>query len=205
MHWNKKIIERLSNKFYQASWPHKCNVSTQEYLMKFIITTMFLSILYSPALLAAERLGWSMPEGWKVGYQKGNIIELVKKDESVQNWTRLITFQQYKSSEKTDGNTLITHMEQGFSKDCKEVELIPFKNGFQGGYEIVHAILLCTTNKANGKGEIYQVKTLKGKEMFFVVQYAYRVEPFKTGEFPLEESEMKQTIDYVAKVQIVER
>ena len=167
------------------------------------IITILIFIFHSPFLFADEKLNWSIPDGWKVGHQEGNMIELIKESETIGSWTRLITFQQYEANEKTNGIAWIKMMEQGFAKGCKEVELIPLRNGDQNGYEIAHAILSCTTNKSNGKGEIYQVKTIKGKTRFYVVQYAYRVPPFEKGSLPLEKEEVDKTINYISQLLIV--
>ncbi|GGY88980.1 hypothetical protein GCM10011613_37290 [Cellvibrio zantedeschiae] len=170
----------------------------------FTRALLFLGAIPSMSL-ATEQLNWSSPEGWKVGSQQGNMIELLKNEESFENWTRLITLQQYQSSEKTVGESFVKLMAKNFEKSCASVEMVPLKSGLQGGYEIFHAFLTCTTNKQNGKGEIYQIKTIKGKEKFFVVQYAYRVEPFQKGGLPLEQSEAANTIGYLTKMLIVER
>jgi hypothetical protein len=173
--------------------------------MKGFVTSLVLLGLTPSLSFASEQLNWSTPDGWKVGSQQGNMIELLKNEESFENWTRLITVQQYQASEKTVGESFVKLMAKNFEKSCAGVEMVPLKAGMQSGYEVFHAFLTCTKNKQNGKGEIYQIKTIKGKEKFFVVQYAYRVDPFQKGGLPLEQSEATSSIGYLTKMLIVER
>ena len=144
----------------------------------FVMLLFVLSVSAEPVPTGVERLNFVMPSDFKVAYRNQNklssIMEMVKKEESLKNWTRMITVQTFKNPKKYDPEKFVLGMAHLAKKQCGKVQVIPVRTGKQNGYAFSHKIIVCDPNKAIGKAELINVKAIKGDDLFYVAQVASR-------------------------------
>jgi hypothetical protein len=134
--------------------------------MKTASACMALMIaMTTPACLAElkdENILAKLPAGYKIGFQQKNndmlISEMVPVDQSVKNWTEMITVQVFYALKATPDQ---------------------FGQGRENGYPSMVWLQNCPLNKATGKPEITWFKAIEGNDSFYVVQLAFKAWPSK--------------------------
>ena len=167
---------------------------------KIFPLVLLLILTTSPvfAELKKENLLHGMPDGYKVGHQsrKGNnlIVEMVPANETVQNWTEMLTVN------ITFGNLPVTPvkyselMKDMWGKSCPDSGGSMIASGKENGYPFAVWILSCQHNPSSGKPEWTLFKAIKGNDSFYVVQKAWRREPTK--------NKIKDWMQHLRKVKV---
>ena len=160
---------------------------------QYLITTLFALLVgcanvpakeNKESSLMKEHANFFIPEGWKVGFKKGHMTELVPENEQVKSWTKLITYQHFTWVKAHQMDAFIKRVSGGFYPHCREVRVELLKEGFQNGYPFKHISIACSKNNISGKGEFYQMKFIGGNTGVYVAQGAFRVEPFDIKIIP---------------------
>ena len=121
------------------------------------------------------------PPGFKVDFkdmQQGQaIVELVPEQETVEDWTQMVTLQGFQNA-KPGIAAFRSNMANSWLKDCPAGSLTPLSEGEENGYPQALWQLRCPTTLAySGKPENAWVKAVQGQQGFYVKQYAFRYEP----------------------------
>jgi hypothetical protein len=153
-------------------------------MKKKIISIVILLLLITSAAYAelkGENLLHGLPDGYKVGHQSRNgnnlIVEMVPKNETVHNWTEMLT------TNITFGNLAVTPvkyselMKAMWKKSCPGSGGSLITSGAENGYPFAVWMLVCPNNPSSGKPEWTWFKAIKGNDSFYVVQKAWRSEP----------------------------
>jgi hypothetical protein len=146
------------------------------------VIVLFVFALTGAALaqLQNENLLVTMPQGFKVGFQdrKNNIqiSEMVPSNETVQNWTEMVTVQIFFGLKTTPG-AFKDRIAKGWASACPGGGAHPVSSDAENGYPALIWVLSCERNPATGKPEITWFKAVQGNDSFYVVQKAFRFEP----------------------------
>jgi hypothetical protein len=133
------------------------------------------------APLKGENLLVGMPQGFKVGFQDSgngmNMQEWVPANETVQNWTEMVTVQVFLKRSDLDPVQFLATMAQQWAGACKGSTATPAAMGKANGYTSATTLLRCPLLASSGKPETTMIKAIKGSDSFYVVQRAARSVP----------------------------
>jgi hypothetical protein len=152
----------------------------------------------SQAQLKDENLLVRLPQGFKVGFSdssKGMIMqEWVPSNETVQNWTEMVTVQIFLNRRDLDPAQFLTTMEQQWATACKGSTATAAVTGKANGYSSVTRLFQCPLLASSGKPETAMMKAIKGNDSFYLVQRAVRGAPTPT--------QLEQTKQYLEGVSV---
>lgn len=135
----------------------------------------------STAQLKNENLLVGLPQGFKVGFSEQrngmNMQEWVPSNETVQNWTEMVTVQVFLNRTDLDPVKFLTTLQQQWAGACKGSNATPAATSRVNGYLSASMLLRCPLLDRTGKPETTMVKTIKGNDSFYVVQRAVRALP----------------------------
>jgi hypothetical protein len=127
-----------------------------------------------------ENLLVAVPKGYKPDYRaknaRGLITEMVPQDQSVKNWTEMLTVQVFFRI-KPGPEQFRQRIAQGWAKACKGSSLHPIAQGKENGYPFAVWMLVCPRNAQTGKPEWTWFKAIQGNDSLYIVQKAFKFEP----------------------------
>ena len=150
-----------------------------------LAATLLLSLIGgSPTVFAQltdENLVFSLPQGYKLGYQssKNNIQmqEFVPQSETVETWTALVTVQIFHGRNSMDPGQFLRGMGEQFLATCPGAKPNTIHSGQANGYKVSMLFLQCPLNPQTGKPENTLFRAIEGNDSFYLVQKAFRFAP----------------------------
>jgi hypothetical protein len=145
------------------------------------LTLLTALSLATPALaFENENLLVAVPKGYKPDYNaknaRGIVTEMVPQNESVKNWTEMVTVQIFFRI-KPGPDAFRERIAQGWAKSCKGASAHAIAQGQENGYAFAVWLLACPRNPQTGKPEWTWFKAIQGNDSFYVVQKAFKFEP----------------------------
>ena len=132
------------------------------------------------AQLRNENLLTTIPDGYKTDFQDKTsdmlISEMVPVDQSVTNWTEMVTVQIFYALKATPAQFKIGIDKEG-TRLCPGSSSQPIAQGSENGYPTMVWYQICPLNKATGKPEFTWFKAIEGNDSFYVVQVALKARP----------------------------
>lgn len=163
-----------------------------------ILAYAWLPQLAGAEALRGENLIQTLPAGFKVdfGERKGNfqIVELVPRDESVHDWTQMVTTNIYYGGLPVSPSEYRSRFQQMWQRTCPEPGGTELDQGSDNGYPVALWLMTCARLPATGKPEITLVKAIKGNDSFYVIQRAWRHHP--------DDGEMAAARQYLDRVHV---
>jgi hypothetical protein len=133
------------------------------------------------AQLKNENLLVAMPQGFKVGFNDSrngmNMQEWVPVNETVQNWSEMVTVQVFLNRRDLDPAQFLATMEKRWAGACQGSTATPAVTGRTNGYASATTLLRCPLLASSGKPETTMIKAIKGNDSFYLVQRAVRGVP----------------------------
>jgi hypothetical protein len=146
--------------------------------------------------LQNENLLVKIPPGFKIDYEDKQdnmvITEMVSENESVNDWTTLVTVQIFLGMTGTTPDKYQENMTQAWSNACANSESYPVASGDENGYPFALWQLSCPINPSTQKVEYTYMKAIQGNDSFYLAQVAFRFEPSN--------DEVTQWMNYLRKV-----
>jgi hypothetical protein len=125
--------------------------------------------------LMNENMPVTMPQGFKIGFQKKNdgmyMQEWVRQNETVDNWSELITVQIF-YGKNYDPAQFLRAIGERWITACPESKPNSTYSGLANGYKVSMTFLFCPLNSKSGKPEFTQIRAIQGKDSFYLVQWA---------------------------------
>ncbi len=135
------------------------------------------------AALQDENLLQPLPDGFKVGNQQHNdhaaLTEMVPSNESVDQWTQMVTTQIYFDRGALSFDNYQAQMEQRWKGACDSVDSQPVTSGKENGYDFRLWVQSCHFNDPKHPPEVTWFKMIKGNDSTYVVQVAFHADPQK--------------------------
>lgn len=154
--------------------------------------------------LTGENLLVEIPPPYELGYQgkmnPGEMSEFIPKGETVERWSEMITVQLLPADNRN--STFYDNFAALVKKACEEGTTHVVATAEENGYPVKVFQLSCPTNPQTGMGEVTFIKTIEGKDKFYVVQKAWRTETYKSDEFPLTGDEIVKWTQYLRSVKV---
>lgn len=129
-----------------------------------------------PALagrLFGENLITPVPSGFKLGFAKEDFMEYVPRGETVQDWSQMLTVILYRGK-SLDPDAYSKTMAANWSKGCPGSEAVKVTSGNENHYAFALWLYACPLNPQSGKPETMTMKSIRGADSFYIVQYAHR-------------------------------
>ena len=150
--------------------------------LKRLIVLSLLALLSAKTAFAEPLRGENMlvplPKGFKMGansHPKGMlVVEYVPQDETVQNWSRMVTQQIVFGASRVDPDALPRSMSPGWASSCPGGSSQKILGAAERGYPVSIWMFLCPLNPATQRPESMWMKTISGADSFYSVQYAVK-------------------------------
>ena len=158
-----------------------------------------LSSSTAQAKLEGENLLQPLPGGFKVANEQAeghaSLTEMVPVDESVDQWTRMVTTQVYRGL--SDASFFAKYKEQmkdRWSKACDVADTKPFSDSSENGYATHVWLQVCAFKDKQKKSEVTLFKFIQGRDATYVVQMAFHFQPAK--------AQLAESMAYLGKVTV---
>ncbi|MEM8766219.1 MAG: hypothetical protein AAGE43_02150 [Pseudomonadota bacterium] len=145
---------------------------------------------------AGERLLGQPPEGWRqTGATNTKALRrasYVPEDEAAgSEWIQQIVFEAMVLDPLPDPIEFIDTLSADRDRDCGTFEQLPTFAGDENGYPTAVFLMICHKDRESQSSEVMLMKTIQGKEAFYLVSRARRGEPIpEGGEAPVSEEEI---------------
>jgi hypothetical protein len=126
--------------------------------------------------LVGENLLTPLPDGFELAYSEGaTFMEYVPKGETVQDWSRILTVSiaEGRIFDPDDYNETLA---AGWKKACPGGEGTKVTSGSENHYPFSVWLYICPLNPQTQKPETMTMKSIRGDDSFYIVQYAHRKE-----------------------------
>jgi hypothetical protein len=146
----------------------------------FALSLIAIALLASSptAALENENLLTTIPSGFKVGSQDKStrqaIAEYVPEQESVENWSRMVTVQIFYDLKSADPEAFAGKLAKQWLAACSGGGAHKATSNVENGYKFSLWIYNCPRNPQTGKPENMWMKAVSGADSLYSVQYAYR-------------------------------
>jgi len=131
---------------------------------------------------------------------QGEIAEFIPKGESAEAWSEMITVQLLPAHNSND--EFYATFESLVRQACTGGSTKVVATTEENGYPAKVFSLSCPANPKTGMGETTFIKTIEGKDKFYVVQKAWRTEKYKPGQMPLTSDDVAKWTDYLQSVRV---
>ena len=151
--------------------------------IKTVIVVLLISSTLYGSSLKHENLMQGIPKDFKLGFKDFNkktrfrLLEFIPKNETVNNWSQMITTNIYHRNINLTAKEYIQKMDSMWKKNCKNSYTKILPNGKENGYEYALLMTYCPKNKMTNKEELTYFKAIKGNDSFYVVQKAFAYNP----------------------------
>jgi len=130
------------------------------------------------AQLQAENLLVKLPAGFMVGSrhtQNGmHMEEWVPEGQTVDDWSEMVTMQIFFGRGAWDPVGFLNSLGQGWLSTCRGGSEDPMQSSQANGYPVSMVLMHCPLNPKAGKPETTLLRAIKGKDSFYLAQYAVR-------------------------------
>ena len=151
------------------------------------------------AKLEGENLLQPLPAGFKIATEQAeghaSLTEMVPTDETVDQWTRMVTTQVYRGL--NDASVFARYKEQmkeRWSKACDVADTKPFSDSSENGYATHVWLQVCAYKDTQKKPEVTVFKFIQGRDATYVVQIAFHFQPGK--------AQLAESMAYLGKVTV---
>ena len=169
--------------------PRVCKEPAVPKLLRDVFFGLAASMALGSVALADlenENLLVSVPPGYKVDFQQNNdnarMTEMVPANESVKNWTEMLTVQVFYRLQNVTPGEFKSRMEKLWSSNCSGSQSKLVKTGVEGGYPSTTWVMICPLNRATSKPENTWFRAIQGADSFYVVQKSFKFTPSKAQE-----------------------
>lgn len=160
----------------------------------------------SPELKNGENFLVPLITGWKLAWaNKGRgwqAVEFVPKGEELKSWSQLVTVQIYYNQNQLHPLAFSATMSQNFERGCDKVKTETSAAEKQNGYLTAEVVLACTREKKTGKGSLTIIRSFAGRDSFYVVQWATRVNPYPLGQKPVGQDVIENWRDFLKSAKL---
>lgn len=178
--------------------------------MRTVFSIGWISFVLAGALtgstseLTGENLLVEIPAGYELAYNQktgqGEINEFVPKGETVEKWSEMITVQLLPA--QNDNTTFYATFESLAKQACRSGYTHVVATTKENGYPVKVFQLLCPTNLKTDRGEVTFIKTIEGKDKFYVVQKAWRTEKFELDKLPITSEDIVKWTQYLKSISV---
>lgn len=153
--------------------------------MRILLISIIITFSLFGAEFKNENLFVKIPKNFKLDFKDYNkqtrisLVEFVPKNESVQDWSQMITITSYTKNISLTATEYIQKMKLMWKKSCKNSNTKILPNGTENGYKFALIQMHCPKTKITNKEELVFMKAIKGKSRFYVVQKAFSYNPSK--------------------------
>jgi hypothetical protein len=161
--------------------------------------------------LQDENLLISVPQGWEMvtsDKQDGiTLSEFVPKGQTAADWRQMITIQIFHNLRKTDAKGFLDKMtDAAKSQNQNDLFVARSLDMPENGEYPSHGVLwYCGQAKYSGKGEVTLIRAIRGQDALYLVQRAWRQEPFTSiKQASVSQKDIDDGVAYLKKANVVD-
>lgn len=166
-----------------------------------------LVLLPSAAALAqkleGEQLYLLPPQGWVPAYHdtRGNVelIEMVPQGQTMSDWSEMLTVQLIGGKPSQTPEEVLKNQQSQVRDSCDDAGFGPLSPSQDNGYDSAIQAMACSKSKKYQKGELNLFKVIKGHERLYIINRAWRGEPFELAHLPVPPETTKSWLVFMAK------
>ncbi len=142
-----------------------------------------------------ERLIAAPPPGWLRTFEMDErgvrLVEFMPEAADDNTWTDKVSFESFSGSELPDPIIMQESVAKDRKAACAGADDYNTYSGLENNYPTSVRLFLCHRDRESGRGEITMLKTIQGKEAFYVIQRTRRVDAFEgANAAPMRNEEM---------------
>lgn len=130
-----------------------------------------------------------LPQGWSLGFQEsteiGHHLEWVPAGQPPKDWRDMIAYQLFPKLVGLSPDQFLAKMADHYADSCEQVLATDVEGTPSNGFPGALRVLACTKNKVTGLGEVTLFRAVMGEQAFYVVQRAWRTDPFPPESIPV--------------------
>lgn len=159
----------------------------------------------------SSTLSVPIPDNWVKGFEDknnlGSLLEFVPKGQTVQKWENMITIQNFTRLGRFGPEVFLKNLLTTSRDTCEDYrgDLYTPEKPKQQKYPTAMAMQFCTKYSKTGKGEITLFKAIQTPNGLMVIQRAWRGEPFKLTNVPIDEATRKQWLRFMEQVKVTKK
>ncbi len=166
------------------------------FLIGSVVFLLSTAVAGAEGELVDENLITKVPAGYKLGFQQATdqmkMMEFIPEGESVEDWSEMITIQMFDPANRNE--EFYERLDSLVKEACEDGSTHVTATREENGYPVKVFQMYCPENLKTGMGEVTFLKTIEGKDKFYVVQKAWRTEKYSDDDTLTEE-------DYVTWIQ----
>lgn len=156
------------------------NIGRKTSILALALLATMAGASFAAAALKNENLLTPIPGGFKIGFQtrndRENMAEYVPTQESVKDWSRMVTVQIFFGLKNTDPDAFAGALAKNWLSACAAGAAQKVTAGAENGYSFSLWMYNCPLNPQTGKPENMWLKATSGADSLYSVQYAFRRE-----------------------------
>jgi len=163
--------------------------------MRLIMCSLVVLLFSLPALAGTvslkqgqSTLTVALPEGWVKGFETGNsahrLQEYLPEGQSVKKWQSMLTIQIFSGDYSAEPGQFLKLVSKRMQGECDN-SLVREPQHFQSTPEKAMLWVYCTRYRKTQQGEITLFLAMSNPDGMFIVQRAWRGEPFGLDTMPL--------------------
>ncbi len=133
-----------------------------------------------------EQLLFATPPGWHEAYADRvdnlSTTEYVPDGETVDDWQEMLTVQVLVDKPKADPDAILSAAVKHLYSECETYAAQPIELGGVGDYPTLGVMSMCGSSKEDSDGRFILLRGIAGDENFYLLQKAWRTEPFNPDE-----------------------
>lgn len=154
----------------------------------FVLAAAQAAMAQQPAL-QGEQLYVLPPQGWVPAFHdtQGNVelVEMVPQGQTMSNWSEMLMIQLITGKPTQTPEEVLKGQQEQIKQLCEDSGFGPVGPTKENGYDAAIQAMACTKSKKYGKGEVNLFKVIRGNERLYILNRAWRGEPFEKTHLPL--------------------
>ncbi|HVI50983.1 MAG TPA: hypothetical protein VM661_07225 [Candidatus Sulfotelmatobacter sp.] len=159
----------------------------------------------APAL-QGEQLFVLPPQGWVPAFHdtQGNVelVELVPQGQTMSTWTEMLMVQLVNGKPSQTPEEVLKNQQEQVKQLCEDSGFGPVGSAKENGYDTAIQAMACTKSKKYGKGELNLFKVVRGNERLYILNRAWRGDPFDKAHLPVPPETTKAWLSFMQQATV---
>jgi hypothetical protein len=153
--------------------------------------------------LEGEQLYVLPPQGWVPAFHdaQGNVelVEMVPQGQSMSDWSEMLMVQLINGKPNQTPEEVLKAQQEQIKQACEDSGFGAVSAGMENGYDMAMQAMACTKSKKYAKGELNLFKVIRGHERLYILNRAWRGEPFDKAHLPVSPETTKSWLTFMSQ------
>jgi len=153
--------------------------------------------------LMGEQLYVLPPQGWVLAFhdRQGNVdlTEMVPQGQTMAEWNEMLMVQMIEGKPNQTPEDVLKNQQTQIKEACEDSGFGPVGPSQENGYDTAIQAMVCSKSKKYEKGEINLFKVIRGHERLYIINRAWRGEPFDKAHLPVPPETTKAWLTFMSQ------